>query len=127
MWGKNVRAVISKENWDALRWGLGATKTKPPFIKLEVPFPDWNVPIECSICNAKEDNLELHEQWEYDDKQLIQKLIGLVSICSNCHLAAHLGRAKQLGFGDKAINHLAKVNQWTTEQVTQHVKTAFKI
>jgi len=126
MWGKNVRAVISRENWDAFRWGFGATKTKPQFMKLDLPYPEWQAPIECKICGAKEDNLELHEQWQYDDEHLVQKLVGIIPICQNCHLAMHLGRANQLGLADKAKEHLAKVNQWTARQVESHVKEAFE-
>ncbi|PKO83881.1 MAG: hypothetical protein CVU17_04565 [Betaproteobacteria bacterium HGW-Betaproteobacteria-11] len=126
MWGKNVRAVISRENWDALRWSFGATKTKPQFMKLDLPYPDWEAPVECRICGAKENNLELHEQWQYDDERFVQKLIGMIPICQDCHLAMHLGRANQLGLADKAKDHLARVNQWTTRQVQNHVKEAFE-
>lgn len=127
MWGKNVRAVISRENWDALRWSFGATKTKPEFMKLDLPRPNWQAPVECSICGAsKDENLELHEQWQYDDARLIQRLIGLIPICQDCHLSMHLGRANQLGLGDKAQQHLASVNQWTARQTDIHIKEAFE-
>lgn len=126
MWGKNVRAVISRDNWDALRWSFGATKNKPRFMKLALPYPDWRAPIECKICGAEEDNLELHEQWQYDDEHLVQRLIGMIPICHHCHLTMHLGRANQLGLADKAKDHLAKVNRWTAPQVEKHVKKAFE-
>ena len=126
MWGKNVRAVISRENWDALRWSFGATKTKPQFMKLDVPHPDWRAPIACKICGTEEDNLELHEQWQYDDEHFVQKLNGLIPICQNCHLAMHLGRASQLGLAIRAKEHLAKVNQWSLGQTESHVSDAFE-
>ncbi len=126
MWGKNVRAIISRDNWSALRWSFGATKEKPLFLKLDVPYPDWEAHIECKICGAREDNLELHEQWEYDDGSLVQKLVGMIPVCQNCHLAMHLGRANQLGLADKAEEHIAKVNHWTVSQVDKHVKEAFE-
>jgi len=126
MWGKNVRTVISRENWNAFRWSFGATEAKPHFMKLDLPDPDWGAPIECKICSAKEDNLELHEQWQYDDEHLVQKLIGMIPICQNCHLAMHLGRANQLGLADKSKEHIAKVNTWTAPQVENHVKKSFE-
>ncbi len=126
MWGKNVRAAISRENWDALRWGFGATKIKPKFMKLNLPFPDWQAQIECVICGAKDESLELHEQWQYDDERFVQRLTGLIPICQDCHLSMHLGRATQLGMGDRAQHHLAKVNQWTVQQTEKHVKEAFE-
>ena len=126
MWGKNIRAVISRENWDALRWSFGATKTKPQFMKLDLPRPDWQITIKCSICGAEDEHLELHEQWQYDDETLIQRLTDLIPICQDCHLSTHLGRAKQLGMGDKAQHHLATVNQWAERQTKKHVKEAFE-
>lgn len=126
MWGKNVRAVISRENWDALRWGFYATTTKPRFLKLQFADRDWNKSIRCGICNAEGDNLELHEQWHYDDANLIQRLTGLIPICSDCHLSMHLGRATQLGLREKAVRHLTIVNNWTEQQTTKYVREAFK-
>ena len=69
MWGKNVRAIISKQNWDALRWSFGATKFPPPFTasavtELGLPRPIWDDEIRCQICDQEHDNLELHELHE---------------------------------------------------------------
>lgn len=116
MWGKNVRAVISRENWDALRWGFYATTTKPEYTKIRFDDKFWKPYVECRICGVKGENLELHEQWKYDDKHLIQRLAGLIPVCQDCPLSMHLGRASTLGLYDKARQHLVKVNQWTESQ-----------
>ena len=126
MWGKNVRAVISRENWDALRWGFCATTAKPEYLKIRFDDRRWMPSVECRICGAEGDSLELHEQWQYDDKRLVQRLIGLLPICQNCHLSMHLGRANQLGLGDKAQQHLSRINQWTSRQTKKHIKDAFQ-
>lgn len=126
MWGKNVRAIISRDNWAALRWSFGATRQPPSFLEADIPHPDYQAGIECHICGAREDNLELHEQWEYDDENLVQKLTGMISICENCHLAIHMGCANKLGLADKAREHMAKVNNWSSSQVNAHVREAFE-
>lgn len=36
MWGKNVRAVVSIEVWDTLRWNFGATWAKPYFPRFRI-------------------------------------------------------------------------------------------
>ncbi len=131
MWGKNVRAIISKQNWDALRWSFGATISPPPFSKsaareLGLPEPEWCNELKCHYCEVDQDNLELHELWEYDDKQLIQKLVGLVPVCENCHLSLHLGYANTINLGDRAKQHLSKLNGWTTKEADRYVKGIFK-
>ena len=71
--------------------------------------------------------MECHEIWEYDDVNHIQKLIGLISLCPNCHLVKHIGRAIAMGNEKIPLNQLAKVNKWTTLQVEQHVIESFKL
>lgn len=126
MWRKNIRGVISRENWDALRWGFYATTKKPEYLKIRFDDRIRKPSVECHICGAEGDNLELHEQWQYDDKNLVQCLVGLIPVCQDCHLSMHLGRATQLGLGDKAQQHLMRINQWTEEQTKKCIEDAFK-
>jgi hypothetical protein len=77
MWNKNVRTIISKQNWETLRWSFGAAKHPPPFAlkavtDLGLPRPSWHDEIRCQICGQEQDNLELYELWEYDDERYIQ-------------------------------------------------------
>ncbi len=126
MWRRNVRAVVSYETWDALRWYLRATVAKPRFAPhLDLPYPDSQELITCNICGAQGENFELHEVWEYDDVRLVQRLRNLIPICQDCHLAMHLGRADQLGFRDKAEAHLASLNNWSKRQTDSHIDEAF--
>lgn len=125
MWGRNVRATVAKGTWDALRWSFGVTKEKPLFMEIKVPSPDRANPLKCRICGVQDNSLELHEQWKFDDRRLIQHLIGLMPVCQDCHQAMHLGRADLLGLGKKARQHLAKTNKWSAKQTTKHVQEAF--
>ena len=96
MWSKNVRAVISWENWKKLKW----------------EFESAN----CAICGKEDYSQELHEQWQYDDERCIQRLIGLIGICQDCHLAMHFGRANQVGKAGVAREHLKAVNGWSDQR-----------
>ncbi|AJQ97492.1 3'-5' exonuclease [Gynuella sunshinyii] len=131
MWGKNVRAIISKQNWDALRWSFGAIKFPPPFTTsavtdLGLPRPNWNDEIKCQICGKKQDSLELHELWEYENELNVQKLIGFVSVCEDCHLSLHLGFANTVNKGEKAKNHLIKLNKWTDKEAEKNINSIYK-
>lgn len=67
-WGKNVRSVVARDVWDAMRFYLRSTKTQPSFMRtLGLPPPNPLEPIACSACGAQKNNLELHEHWDYDD------------------------------------------------------------
>jgi len=126
MWWKNVRGCVAIDTWDALRWSFGCTKDKPIFMRLKnLPIPDWREAIKCRVCGAEREILELHEQWQYEDKQRVQRLIGLIPICEDCHLAMHLGRANQLGLAEKATAHLIEVNQWSKKKAKLHTDAAF--
>lgn len=51
---------------------------------------------QCMICkeyvsHTSGDWLELHEKYDYDFENKIQKLTGYVSICHNCHMYIHQG------------------------------------
>lgn len=50
----------------------------------------------CMICqryvsHTPGDWLELHERYEYDFENLVQELVGYVSICHECHMFIHQG------------------------------------
>jgi hypothetical protein len=105
MWGKNVRAVVSKTIWSNLRWGYGATRLLND--RLEIDFPEEILEkhrehtghLYCSICDDKRRGLELHEEWYFDDENRIQRLDEFLAICPRCHLAKHLGYANRIGKG----------------------------
>lgn len=124
-WQRNVRAIVACETWEELRWHFCARRYAPPSVGLEAcrrPVPDQ---LQCTYCKTEHQELHLHEQWEYDDEHRIQRLVGLVPICPECHLATHMGYANAMARGDEAIKHLAKVNRWTARQVKSHCDRAF--
>jgi hypothetical protein len=103
---KNVRAVLPPEYWQKIA-KLTYKKSK----------------YKCDICHAK-GKLECHEIWYFDDINLIQKLIGLTSLCPDCHRVKHIGLAKKFGHYNQAIKHMAKVNGISIFMAKRYVKYA---
>ena len=69
-WGKNVRSMLPKEQWDILRkWVYAAA--------------DYL----CEICGGegKKWPVECHERWQWEESTGIQKLVGFVALCPKCH------------------------------------------
>lgn len=110
----NVRTTVKPKEWDKIR-----------FISYEAAGN------KCEICkeNGKDQgykhNVECHEIWEYDDEILIQRLIGLISLCPTCHQVKHIGRAMAIGKEKECFAQLAKVNKWSPEQIVEHIDAAF--
>lgn len=115
-WYRSVRAVVADGTWDALRWYFGASQTRPQFLSIAFPNRPHGADHACAYCGAKDTNLELHEEWHYDDAKRVQSLVGLKPSCPKCHLAKHLGHANVIGRSAEALAHLATVNGWTPEE-----------
>lgn len=127
-WTKNVRSVVARDVWEAMRYYFRATSRMPAYMRrLSLPTPDRHTPIECDCCGVQRDNLELHEVWSFDDDGLVQKLEAFAPICDRCHNVVHFGRASQLGLGDQTFEHLKAVNGLTKGKATKHIERAYAI
>ena len=71
-WYYNLRSVLSKEQWD--------------FIKKDAKERSGG---KCAVCGRKTASLDAHEQWEYDEKNGVQKLKNVIAVCKDCHAAIH--------------------------------------
>jgi len=78
------------------------------------------------LCGYNRGQLDVHERWQYLEinGELIQKLIRLIALCKNCHNATHMGLAEIRGQGPAMRAHIAKINNWSEERVTEHVQAA---
>jgi DNA polymerase III epsilon subunit-like protein len=118
-WGQNVRAVVSEGSWFSLRSKFGAVFD---------PYGNYLEPAKPLVCSGCEkivsESLHLHEKWEFDDKNLVQKLVGFLAVCEDCHNAIHMGRSNIVGLGESAKAHLKKVNGWTDSQLNKHLENA---
>lgn len=103
-WGKNVRKIVSQDTWKALR-----------ISKLRESR-------SCAICASErfEDELHLHEVWDYDDSTKTQTLTSLILLCRFCHDAKHLGRAIKVGDGEEAMAHFCQVNGWPSDKAKSY-------
>lgn len=102
-WGVNARSLLSKGQWDIVRRKVYAAAHH-----------------KCEICGA-DGRMEAHEKWVYDEKNKIQKLEGLVSLCHSCHEVKHFGRSSLKGKKEKCIQHLMKVNKWKRHEAIRHI------
>ena len=115
IWYSNIRSLVSKETWDKIR--------KEQYEKANH---------KCEICEASA-QLHCHELWNYDDESHVQKLIGFIALCENCHMIKHAGFSMHTLEGskiyerDKLIEHFCKVNSCRKEDFIKHENEAFKV
>jgi len=110
-WFSNVRDHVPKKTWDLLR--------KHTYKKAHN---------QCEICSGRGEKhpVECHEIWHYNDENKVQRLTGLVALCPSCHEVKHIGLANVRGRIKEASKHLAKVNNWSSDQVDKYVKEVFQ-
>jgi hypothetical protein len=111
-WYVNVRSNVSKSKWDRIR--------KEVYKKAGY---------KCEICGGIGSTwpVEAHEIFEYDDQIHVQRLVQIMALCSKCHEVKHLGRAMACGKLDAAKEHLAEVNEWTTQETDDYVAKQFEL
>jgi len=111
-WFNNVRAVVTKVQWDALR--------------KQVYSKAYHT---CEICGGigPKHPVECHEIWHYDDQKLIRKLEGMIALCPDCHMVKHIGLAGLQERGEQALKHLMKVNKMTRKKAERYILHAFEV
>lgn len=113
LWTFNLRKMFTKKKWDETRRAC---------------YQRANGTCEvCGSLNGKPP--EAHEIWEYNDMRRVQTLRGLISLCHLCHKVKHIGFALSQGhdtFG-RAVNHLAKVNEWPFDLAAEYIDRQFQI
>lgn len=111
-WFNNVRAVVTKKQWD--------------YIKSQVASKAYSL---CEICGGTgpKHPVECHEIWNYDNKNSIQKLEGMIALCPDCHMVKHIGLAQMRGRKVRAMQHFMQVNNLTWSEAEAAVNDAFKV
>lgn len=111
-WINNVRAIVTKDQWDIIR--------------NKVYDKAWYV---CEICGdvGPKHPVECHEIWHYDDDKLIQKLDGMIALCPNCHMVKHMGLAQLQGRGEKSLKHFMKINSLNKKLAEKYIVESFDL
>ena len=110
-WYTNVRSNVSNKDWNIIRkkcYRLAGNK--------------------CEICGeiGEKHKVECHEIWEYDDKNWMQKLVGLIALCPSCHKVKHAGLAEIKGENELIIMQLMKVNEISKEEAIEYIEKSLK-
>ena len=111
-WINNVRAILTKKQWDEIR--------------SRIYSESYYV---CQICGGvgNKHPVEAHEVWSYDEINFIQKLEDIISLCPNCHMVKHFGLAEVQGKREKALQHLMKINKISRKQAEDYINLEFAI
>ena len=109
-WYSNVRSNVTKGEWDIIRHKAYAAAGHV-----------------CEICGGIGSRwpVECHEVWSYNEETHIQSLERMCALCPSCHEVKHLGRAHIYGGLDRALIHLAKINEWDPEYTLSYVSDQF--
>ena len=109
---KNLRDILKPEEWDIVRHAVYAKAGN-----------------KCEICGGVGDRhpVECHERWDYDEKTGVQKLVGLIALCPNCHEVIHFGLAQVRGRQDQATAHMRKVTGADHDTAHKAIEKAFKV
>jgi len=103
---KNVRSVLSDEDWKEVA---------------RISYKNSNH--RCDICGAR-GRMECHEIWDFNDKKLVQKLVGLTTLCHECHQVKHIGLARKLGWFGDALEHMSKINGISINKCKKYIEYA---
>jgi hypothetical protein len=115
-WYSNVRTQLPEEQWNIIR---------------KIAYKESNH--KCKICTGSgldqgfKHPVECHEEWEYNDVDKVQTLVGLAAICPKCHQVKHIGRTMLMGRGVEAMLHLSQVNDWNDSETNNYVNESFGI
>lgn len=112
----NARTTLKAKLWNKLR-----------FMVYEKADNKCEICGETGLEQGYKHKVECHEIWKYDDKRLIQKLVGLIALCPICHQTKHIGRSFAMGRENITIKKLITINNWTVEKTLATINEAFEI
>lgn len=114
-WNKSLFQLLPRTVWNGIREGHISTNGE-----------------KCQICGESEGIMNLHEIWNYDDVNHVQKLDGLILLCTMCHHIKHIGLALNLIKqgkldDDKLTTHFCRINSCSEKEFLEHVKDSLRI
>lgn len=114
VWFSSLYRLMPKETWNSIRDDIIKRNGR-----------------KCQICCETEGTMNLHEIWQYDDVNQIQKLKGFILLCRMCHHVKHIGLAGILANKgkldyDEVMKHFCKVNDCSEKDFEKHVDESFE-
>lgn len=120
VWFSSLHKLMDRKNWEQLKSSVYLREER-----------------KCWICASTQLPLELHEFWEYDDTNRIQRLVEMHHLCRLCHMVKHIGlwchtakgleTLKRIGLNrEDLIKHFCRVNNCAKEDFLRHEEKAFK-
>ena len=106
-WNNDLSKTLSKKDWNILR-------------QVALKRANGN----CEICGYKTDDLDVHEEWDFDINNKTQTLRDIKAICTRCHGVKHFRNSKRLGFEEEAKKHFMKVNNCNEFKFASHLTQA---
>jgi hypothetical protein len=113
-WNQSLAKLLPRSVWNSIRDGVIKENGK-----------------RCQICKETEGIMNLHEIWEYDDVNHVQKLDGFILLCPMCHHVKHIGLAGILANQgkldyNKVVQHFCVVNGCSEKDFKKHLDEAFE-
>lgn len=110
-WGSSLANMLTRQSWNSLRF---------PVINSHK-----NV---CELCGIRLNSLDVHEIWSFNTPKKneqfgIQKLEGLLAVCTECHKCFHLGRETAKGSINETLYRLQKLNNWDNDTTKHYYHT----
>ena len=102
-------------------------------LSITLPKKDWNMLREfalkrangkCEICGYQTNDLDVHEEWDFNIEKKTQTLKDIIAICSKCHGIKHFRNSKRLGFEEEAKKHFMEVNDCNELEFAFHLAQA---
>ncbi len=111
-WYSNVRAILSKAQWDTVR--------------KQVYSAAYDL---CQICGGvgPKHPVEAHEIFSYDATTGVQTLDEILALCPSCHQVKHIGLAQVNGKFDQAVEHFMKINGMSSDDSLKYIASKFKL
>jgi|GEM_PF-683481 len=81
---------------------------------------DKKAKYQCEICAFKTDDLDAHEEWDFDIESKTQTLKNIIALCSRCHGVKHMRNSERMGYGENAKRHFLKVNKCSDLDFAKH-------
>jgi len=114
-WNQSLAKLLPRSVWNSIREDIIEKEGR-----------------KCQICGETEGTMNLHEIWDYDDVNQIQKLNGFFLLCGMCHHVKHIGSAGILAREGKldlneVMKHFCRVNKCSEKDFKMLVDVAFEV